>query len=60
MQRIYTPLLDLCIISPAVTGEGVEKPDDFNPNKHIKKVGVRIRPKNILKESIQNTGLEKE
>ena len=52
-------LLNICILSPKVTSKGVDSPDAFNVNQHIKQIGINIRPKQSLVNAIQNAGLEK-
>ena len=52
-------LLNICILSPKVTSEGVDSPDTFNVNQHIKQISINIRPKRSLVNAIQDAGLEK-
>lgn len=52
-------LFNICILSPKVTSQGVNSPDNFNVSKHIKRISVNIRPKQSLVNAIQDAGLEK-
>ncbi len=53
-------LLDLCILSPAISSSGVDNEADFNATSHVKKVRINIRPKKNLLEAVQKAGLERE
>jgi len=52
-------LLDLCIISPKISSEGVESEAVFNAGRNIRKVGVNIRAKKNLIQAVENAGVQK-
>ncbi len=52
-------LLDLCILSPSISSAGANSEEEFNANTHIKKVGVKIRPKRSLVDVVQKAGVER-
>ncbi len=50
---------NLCTIYPSISSDGADTEADFNANTHIRKVGVRIRPKANLVAAAQAAALQK-
>ncbi len=50
---------NLCIFYPDLKSDGADSEDAFNASSHIKRKGIRIRPKRVLARQMEDVPVEK-